>query len=183
VSHPSAPQRPIAPQGTSPSTVQIWLIVGLFAVQLVATFVHLASIDFSGYFQLVMDASTPGSNAASDPDAILALYGQIFTATYVVLLALSFLAYAGTVVLAYFDHRALLARGVSSPFAWALAFIPSYGSMVYLIGRSIVVRRRTGAGLAPLWVYVGLFVAGLIGSLVWSFWLIADLVSEFSRFS
>jgi len=100
-----------------------------------------------------------------------------------VLLALTFVAYAGTIVLAYFDYRTLLGRGIPSPFSWALAFIPSYGSLVYLIGRSVVVRRRTGSGLAPLWVYVGLFVFGLVGSLIWSFWLVADLISELSQFS
>jgi hypothetical protein len=37
---------------------------------------------------------------------------------------------------------------------------------VYVIGRAVVAKRRTGAGLAPLWVFIGLEVVAFIVSLV-----------------
>ncbi|HAQ9640229.1 TPA: hypothetical protein IYE67_003168, partial [Enterococcus faecium] len=48
-------------------------------------------------------------------------------------------------------------RGVDRPFPWAWALL---GPLVYLIGRSVVVRRRVGGSAAPLWLYLGLTVLG-----------------------
>ena len=78
--------------------------------------------------------------------------------------ALSFVAYAATVALAFFDTKALEARGVVRPFHWAFSFIPNYGSTVYVIGRSIVARRRTGSGMSPMWVFIIMYVVTLIAT-------------------
>jgi hypothetical protein len=67
--------------------------------------------------------------------------------------------WVGTVVLAWLDHRTLRGRGLERPFAWAWALL---GPLVYLIGRSVVVRRRVGGSAAPLWLYLGLTVLGSI---------------------
>jgi uncharacterized membrane protein len=66
-------------------------------------------------------------------------------------------------VLAYFDRKWLLARGFDRPFHWAFAFI---AAPVYTIGRSVVVRRRSGRGIAPMWVSIGLLVLGLIVGII-----------------
>ncbi|WP_378144953.1 DUF2510 domain-containing protein [Cnuibacter sp. UC19_7] len=68
-----------------------------------------------------------------------------------------------TVLFAWLDYRTLRMRGFVRPFHWAFAFIPA---PVYPIGRSIVARRRSGRGMAPLWVTVGMFALGLIVSIV-----------------
>src|SRR5206468_9638315 len=52
------------------------------------------------------------------------------------------------VVLAFLDRRILLRRGIVRPFHWVWSVLP----LVYLIGRSVVLRRRVGRGSAPLWV-------------------------------
>ena len=166
-----------APEGTSPSTVQIWLIVGLFALQLLAGLFYLGTFDFAGY----LAASNSAVLDSTDPTSALAIYGYIFTPGYAALLLLSAVAYVGTIVLAYFDGKALEARGVSKPFHWALAFIPSYGSLVYVIGRSVVARRRTGTGLAPLWAYIVIFVVGIVASFVVTFAAIGSMMDELSR--
>ena len=81
-------------------------------------------------------------------------------------IALSFVVYAGTVVLALLDYRELTARGVPKPFHWALSFIPSYGYLVYLIGRTVVVKSRTDRGLGPIWLAIAVFVFGVVLALV-----------------
>jgi cytochrome bd-type quinol oxidase subunit 2 len=59
------------------------------------------------------------------------------------------------VVAAALDYRALSARGVPRPFHWAWTFL---SALVYIIGRTVVARRRTGTGLAPLWVTIATLV-------------------------
>jgi hypothetical protein len=150
------PQQLRAPEGTNPSTVHIWLIVILSAVLCIPSFIYLATFDMTGMLRQSMLAPT-------DP---FAGYGLMFTPAYLATLAAGFIGYAVTVWLAYLDSRTLAARGVPQPFHWATAFIPSFGTYVYVIGRSVVVRRRTGTGLAPLWVFITLQVLTFIISIV-----------------
>ena len=140
-----------APEGTSPSTPQIWLIVAIYAATIVAGVAYPLTIDWDGYLQ----------SAISDPSGLSTL-GYIFTIPYFAVLFLSFFGWLGSVALAYFDGKALEARGVMRPFHWAFTFIPSYGPLIYLIGRSVVARRRTGTGIAPMWVAIALTVLGFI---------------------
>jgi hypothetical protein len=53
---------------------------------------------------------------------------------------------------------------VPRPFHWAWSFFVLLVGWpgVYMIGRSVIVRRRTGTGLIPLWIYVGLQVVAFI---------------------
>jgi len=74
---------------------------------------------------------------------------------------LSVLAYLGMVAIVFLDHRELKARGLQ-PFPWGWGFIP----LVYVIGRTVVVRRQTGRGLAPVFIFVGTFLAIRIVSFV-----------------
>ncbi|SDY58275.1 DUF2510 domain-containing protein [Herbiconiux ginsengi] len=75
---------------------------------------------------------------------------------------ISLALYAATVVLAYFDHRWLLRAGYVRPFHWAWAFL----NPVYPIGRSVVVRRRSGRGIAPMWVSIAIAAVGVIVAIV-----------------
>ncbi len=93
-----------------------------------------------------------------------------------------FLVYAGTVVLAYFDWRTLTRRGIARPFHWAWAFIPVAGG-VYLIGRSIIVRRRIegapASALSPVWLWVGLNVIIAFVALVKGFELVSSTMQMY----
>lgn len=165
-----------APEGTSPNTVHVWLIVAIFGIQSIAGLVWLATWDLSGYMDSMMSLSTSPSSTAD----VFAMYGFIFTPGYFAVLALSFFGYVGTAVLAYLDAKELIRRGVQRPFPWALSFIPSYGSLVYMIGRTVVVRRRTGAGFAPLGVYIAVFVLMMILSIVVSIAMMSNMMNSLS---
>ncbi|WP_382309849.1 DUF2510 domain-containing protein [Herbiconiux sp. UC225_62] len=89
---------------------------------------------------------------------------------------LSLLLYAATVVLAYFDHRWLLRAGYVRPFHWAWAFL----NPVYPIGRSVVVRRRSGRGIAPMWVSIAIAAIGLIIAIVLIVWVFSFTFSMMS---
>lgn len=80
----------------------------------------------------------------------------------------SLLIYAAGVVLAFFDRRWLIRRGIVPAFHWAFAFIPA---PVYPIGRSLQVRRRSGRGIAPMWVAIGLFALSFIIGIVVFIWV------------
>ena len=147
-----------APAGTKTGTVWIWLIVLLPLLGYSAFFL----IDWKSYIDSVVESSvtstlggTPSSYSAS-----LALYSS---PGYLLSQGLSFVIYALTVVFAALDVRELKRRGVPQPFHWAFSFLTT---IVYIIGRSVVVKRRTGGGMAPLWIYIGEMVLGLIAGVV-----------------
>jgi len=146
-----------APEGTDPNTVWMWILVLLP----VLSFIPLLFIPWRSYIESLVQTTTTN---ASD---ILAAELAIFTSpAYLVTIVLSFVTYVATVVLALLDYRVLTARGLPKPFHWALTFIPSYGYLVYVIGRSVVVKSRTDRGLGPLWVAIGVFVFGIVISFV-----------------
>ena len=128
-----------APSGTSPYNTQIWAIVGIYAV------LALAEV---GYLFAVLSEPL-GVSSYTSTSTFLALGISVF----------ALIGWGATVLLAAADGRELRSRGVPNPFHWAFTFIPSYGPTIYIIGRSIVARRRTGSGLAPIWIHFG-FAAG-----------------------
>jgi hypothetical protein len=153
-----------APEGTNPSTVWFWLIaVGAPLLQLVS--VLLEGVWFS---------SLAGGELA-DPAAIVAAEAS---PSYLGLILLSWGGYALFVVGAALDYRALRAKGVPRPFHWAWAFL---SIIVYAIGRSLVARRRTGTGMTPLWVYIGLSVVVIVIGTVVIAGFVANAVSQISN--
>lgn len=133
------------PRRVDPSTPLytpwIWLIVLLPLVSLV------------GLLFWDMDAYMRSSMSSTDP------FAQYTDPGYVLLQASSWLLYALSVLFAFLDRRVLLQRGFDRPFHWAWTFL---GSTVYIIGRSVIVRRRSGKGLLPIWVTIGVVVISLI---------------------
>jgi len=96
----------------------------------------------------------------SDPTG-LGVYSVLLSPAYIALIALSWVGTGLTIWFAYLDWRELKRRGVPQPFHWAwifLVFAVSYA--VYTIGRSVVVKRRTGSGYAPLWITIATIVGG-----------------------
>jgi hypothetical protein len=131
---------PQVPASTSPFTWGIWVVAALPAISLLA----VASYDFRDYMRAAMAGR-------------MAIDGG-----YVLMQVLGVLVYAATVVVAYFDWRDLGRRGIVRPFHWAWSFL---GSGVYVIGRSVIVRRRiTGSpasALTPIWVWAAINVIAL----------------------
>jgi hypothetical protein len=134
------PARNTVPASTPLGTVFIWIMVLLPLLSLLEYF----AIDVR---QLGVDAM----RNAGTPGASLALYSN---PAYVINQLLGFLLVGVNALLAFFDWRLLKKRQVERPFFWAWGFL----SPVYVIGRAVVLGRRAGHGLAPLWVYIGVLV-------------------------
>ncbi|WP_277959532.1 hypothetical protein [Frigoribacterium faeni] len=127
--------------GVSTSTPFVWVLVLLPLVQLIG----LAFWDVGDYLERTATI-TPG------------VYQSPFTPGYLAYLGIGLLVYALTVVFAWLDHRALTARGIVKPFPWPWAFL----TVVYVVGRSVVVKRRTGGGLAPLWLFIAVYLITIV---------------------
>jgi hypothetical protein len=148
-----APGTFAAPAGTSANTVWIWIYALLPLAQLAELpfLVHLYSVIFSAGFRNPSAINTlefaPGSGYAA-----LQGIGLLLAAVYVVLGVL--------------DYRALKERGVPRPFHWAWGFFAFFTPLVYIIGRTVVARRRTGTGMAPMWVNIVVIVVTIIAIFV-----------------
>ncbi|MDY0913492.1 DUF2510 domain-containing protein [Rathayibacter festucae] len=88
-----------------------------------------------------------------------------------------FLIYAAEVVFAFLDYRQLKKAGVQRPFHWAWAFLAA--PYVYVIGRSVVVKRVTGGGLLPLWIFLGVVVVSFIIAIGWTATLFSEMMQTF----
>lgn len=85
---------------------------------------------------------------------------SLFTPAYFLLLFSGFATYAVSVLLAYFDSQRLKNDGVVRPFHWAWSFL---SSGVYIIGRSVIMAKvARGRGLAPVWVFIGVFILNIV---------------------
>jgi hypothetical protein len=159
-----------APDGTKTGTVWIWLIVLLPILGLVSLFLT----DWADYIDSMTASSLSGASSGyADSLAIYASPG------YIVSQLLGFVFYGLTVVFAALDVRELTRRGVQQPFHWAFAFLTS---IVYVIGRSVVVKRRTDGGLAPLWAYIVVtsvtFVAIIIFSVLLTQYMMQSIMTQ-----
>ncbi|WP_223693664.1 DUF2510 domain-containing protein [Leifsonia poae] len=164
---PVVPPRPQLAPGTRIYTVFIWLVVAL-------PFVTTALLPFWNPFGgLEITQYADGYRSFGNPFALL---GPM----YFVILGVSFLAYGLSVLFAWLDFRELEKVGVVRPFHWAWSFL---GSIVYVIGRSVIVRRvAPGRGLTPIWVTVGLYVLSLLVGVVWTVTLLNTLLHLASTF-
>ena len=136
-------QQSLAPEGTNPSTPQMWIIalwpiLGLISVAVYASLGGLSSAALE----------TTTSLTAAD----YANFG------------LSVIVWLAMVPIAYLDYRELQNRGVPRPLHWAFAFIPF--PIVYVIARTVTVYSRTRRGLAPLFVWIGASALTYIASFV-----------------
>lgn len=125
-------QAQLAPEGTNPSTPQVWVIafwplLGLIAVAIYASLGGLSASAFE--------------TSSSTTPADLANVG------------LSVILWIAMVPVAYLDYRELQRRQVPRPLHWGFAFIPF--PIVYIIARTVTVYSRTRRGLAPLFVWIG----------------------------
>ena len=137
-------QQPL-PAGTSPYTVPIWVIVFLpLLTALGALLIPTPSLSS------MFEAQTTAPLQAFEPSGLIRNLLSLFI-------------YGTTVALAYADRRALERAGYLRPFHWAWAFL---STGVYVVGRSIIVQRRLGRGLTPIWVWVGVTVLGLAAAFI-----------------
>ncbi|MDQ1512779.1 MAG: hypothetical protein QOC59_621 [Microbacteriaceae bacterium] len=137
-SAPGPVQQPPLPRDANVNTPYIWLLVLL---PLLAT-IAVLFWDVEGFVgRVATEPRTSGLALLRDPG-------------YLLVVGVGWLSYAAEVVLAVLDHRALKRMGIVRPFHWAWSFL----RVVYIIGRAVVVHRRTGRGLAPLWTYLAVYL-------------------------
>jgi hypothetical protein len=155
-------QRLTAPAGTDWNTPWIWLLLVLPLLPSIP----LLFLDWSSL--VAVDADTLESSLESQ----FALYSS---PAYLASVLGGWLAWALSVLFAYFDFKTLRDRGVPSPFHWAWAFL---GSVVYAIGRGVVTNRRMGSGLAVMWAAIAIIVLGLVLAVVITVAVIGAVFAE-----
>ncbi len=157
-----------APAGTKPGTVWFWLLaVGAPVLQL------LDLIPASIFVSQVISGDT------SSPSGILS--AEVSPA-YLVLTLSGWFISAVCIVFAALDWRELRARGIPKPFHWAWSFfVLAVGwPAVYMIGRAVIVKRRTGAGLAPFWVFIALQVVAFVAIVIFTIVAVVQVLSLLS---
>lgn len=155
---------PQAPEGTKPSTSWFWIT----AVSPVIAIVGLlpTAIFFNSFLSKSLSV-----------ESTTALFAN---PAYLVSTLLSFLEIAVYVIFPILDWSALRKRGVPSPFhwAWSLSALIVGSPIIYVIGRTVVARRRTGRGLAPLWVFIGVQLIAWIAGLIFAIIFISAFATE-----
>ncbi|MEV7693294.1 DUF2510 domain-containing protein [Microbacterium sp. NPDC089189] len=171
---PAAPIR-ATNQDVRTGTAWIWVLVFLPLLTLPALFL----IDWRTFIDAYVSWIAAMSLA---PSAEMATgYVPFFVNWMLSLLgvtAIGWIAYGVAVVVAWLDSRELARRGLDHPFPWPWAFL---SPAVYVIGRTVVVRRRTGAGLAPLWAWIGVQVVVVVSTFVFVAVIIDIALDAFSR--
>jgi hypothetical protein len=140
--------QPPLPAGARVNTVWIWLYV----------FLPVLSIALS----LVLDqagAARRAAEVATRSDGVVVVQSGVQLGAQ----GIGLLLYGVGVLLAALDWRALARVGVVRPFHWAFAFIPA---PVYIIGRTVVLRRRVRRGMAPLWAWIAVTLASIVVTVV-----------------
>jgi hypothetical protein len=133
-----------APAGTNPYTPWIWALALLPIVNTVVSLIQLPNLEAT--IEAATQAATQTPTAPMiDPFSSL----------------LSLLLFGLSMLFIVLDWRALTRAAVPRPFHWAWGFFMIVGAPVYMIGRSIVVRRRTGGGLAPMFINLALLLVNV----------------------
>jgi hypothetical protein len=148
-----------APTGTTTPFILVFVLVPLLSV------IALIFFDFHAYVDASLDP-TAGPLAQ-------------FTPAYLLLTLLGWVVYGLSALFAALDWRELKKRGVERPFHWAWTFL---SSLAYIIGRTVILRRRgKGEGaMLPLFIAIGVTVLGAIIGIVKTIDVIGYIVSELS---
>ncbi len=150
---------PLAPEART-TTVWVWLIVTVPWV--------LSSTIFLFDIGAVLDALWVGDGSTAL--AHIGLHGGIIVGSSLLMIALA-------LVFAHRDARHLRSIGLVRPFPWGFAAV---AGLVYLIGRTVVLRSVTRAPLAPLLASGVLYVAYYAAFGIWASVTLADALSALS---
>jgi len=152
----SAPQ-PVAtvPPGAPVYGPLIWAVTLLPLLNLL-----LLPLAFTEFDRMMAEATNPYSASPYSGYSTAGLLAQGISSL------LGWAIAAAIIVLSYFDHRWLKRNGFVRPFHWAWSFFALVSAPVYVIGRSVVVRRRSGRGIAPMWVAIAVVALSVIIGIV-----------------
>ncbi|CDK00019.1 PPE-repeat proteins (fragment) [Microbacterium sp. C448] len=162
-----APAAPSAPLRTDiqTNTVWIWLVVLLPLVTLPMIFL----IDWRGYLESSIDMSMTDTANLMLPSVGVTLASLVLSVVGYVVVGLG-------ILFAWLDWRELKRRGIQKPFHWAWAFLALViTNGVYVIGRGVILRRQTGKGLGPVWVWIAVTLLSIIVGLVFAGILVSEV--------
>jgi len=167
--YPAQPQAqpwPPSPQGSAPAMVAVntpwaWVIGALAFVQICAYFV----VDWGAILRLNLAIISLGVGGPVRSE--LSSYVAAVVPSIALAGVISLICYAASIVCAYLDQRALARLGVVKPFSWGWNFLLQ--PLLYLIGRTVVLRRQGRTSSGPLWLAIAGVVASWIASAVVSF--------------
>lgn len=148
---------PKAPAGAKVYNLFIWIIVGLPIVSLLLSFASVSSLQ--PFLEEVLKQAQANPGAQTIPTTPATTGWEVAAQLVGVVIAIA------TVVLAYFDWKALQKQGIARPFHWAFGFFAFVTPLVYIIGRSVVVHRRSGRGLLPMWISIGITVIAIVAGI------------------
>ena len=160
-----APAPPLASPGAAPvavdtNTVWVWLAIAVSVLPIGLLFL----IDWDGYLAALSQTMSGYNDATAD-----LLQWEVHV---IAVSSLSWIAMAAFILFSWLDWRELRRRGVAAPFHWAWSFfaLVNGGLAVYMIGRAVVLKRRTvSGGWPPLWVWIGTTVLGFVVAIIWMF--------------
>lgn len=158
------------PSAPGAATDTIWIYLAIIAGTLPMFTIFL--MDWDGYLDVMVEMS--GRPSADAGSAMVSWVGGILLITL-----LSYVFLGLSVLFAWLDWRELRRRGIDKPFHWAFAFFALIVTIgVYVIGRTVVVKRETGKGLTALWVWIGVTVLGFVVITVWSITFTQQLIER-----
>lgn len=149
-------QRTQLPQGTRVDNIWVWIVSLGFLI----TCIPLFFFDMTGYVRAVVFAEL-----SSDPSGIAGAIGG-YIGFFMISWLLGVAIWGLSVFAAFRDVKHLEQLGVVRPFHWAFAFIPY--TIVYLIGRHVVLRKVVRTAGWPLWAHIGAYVVVTIAAIIWS---------------
>lgn len=149
-------------EGTPTANWLIWALVILPLISLVTLFVW----DVEGYMRAIMlNPEASSVQMMLDPGYLLMTVG-------------SWVIFAASIAFAVLDWRWLGQQGYPRRFHWAWAIL---NPLVYIIGRSVVVKRQAGSGYAPLWGALVVTVVSLVVGIMWAVMLFNTMFAMFEQ--
>jgi len=166
-------QRPRLPEGTPVQGIGIWLLAVLPILGAITPWLYrVDTSSIADYLRAVEDASESGSSAYVPPPDVSGFLGAGYGLVSLVGLVLTVVL----VVLAYQDAKHLARVGVVRPFHWAWSIL---SPIVYVIGRSVVVRKVGGVGaFAPMWTAIVVMVVAQVSALIWMAALVGSILDQ-----
>ena len=148
---PAGPLR--APAGTSPFTPFVWLLALVPLIDVVSVIVLALNGERAAFTPMTLSSEL--ARASTELSS-----GLIINAV------IGWVVIGANILLAGLDWHALKTAGMPRPFHWAWGLFAIISVPVYIVGRTVIAKRRTGAGLAPLFVYIGCSLLSFIVSIV-----------------
>lgn len=163
-------QRPALPEGARIDTAWVWVASLVYLLGCIPMFF----LDMGGYMRAIFEAEFSGSaQALADSMTGYLAFGLVSWLLGIALWGL-------TVFAAYRDDKHLRAIGVVRPFHWAFAFIPY--TIVYLIGRHVVLRKVSRTAGWPLWAHIASYVVVFVATGIWTLVAMRTMFETMSQY-